>query len=138
MDVQGRARARLRVLRGSELVTQGDLQGPLRLALGLARHVVFDIDHAVDVLADALLLDPRRTSTWTPLGEALALSGYPEEAVACLWIGYQWSANRDKSLAFYTSQVEKQKTSKPALAQAYESVLNWVQGNKPDFKSLGK
>lgn len=95
-------------------------------------------DDAVDVLVDALLLDPRRTSTWTPLGEALALSGYPEEAVACLWIGYQWSNNRDKSVAFYTSQAEKQKNTKPALAQAHEAVLSWTQGNKPDFKSLGK
>ena len=95
-------------------------------------------DDAVEVLADALVLDPRRTSTWTPLGEALALSGYPEEAVVCLWIGYQWSNNRDKSMAFYISQAEKQKNSKPALAQAHETVLLWIQGTKPDFKSLGK
>ncbi len=95
-------------------------------------------DEAVEVLADAILLDPRRTSTWTPLGEALALAGYPEEAVACLWIGYQWSNNRDKSLAYYASQAEKQKNTKPALAQAYESVLNWIAGNKAEFKSLGK
>ncbi len=106
--------------------------------LGFAYVQAGQPDDAVEVLADALVLDPRRTSTWTPLGEALALSGYPEEAIACLWIGYQWSNNRDKSVAFFTSQAEKQKTTKPALARAHETVLLWIQGTKPEFKSLGK
>lgn len=56
---------------------------------------------AFDVLLAALVLDPRRTSTWTPLAEALAMLGHAADAQAALWVAYQWSANREKSLAFY-------------------------------------
>jgi tetratricopeptide (TPR) repeat protein len=106
--------------------------------LGFALVKISEPDDAVDVLADALILDPRRSSTWIPLGEALALAGYPDESVAALWVGYQWSSNREKSQAFFATQAEKQLSEKPALAKAYERVLLWTQGTKPDFEELGK
>lgn len=56
---------------------------------------------AIEAMQSALLLDPRRTSTWTPLAEALALAGREADAKAALWISFQWSPNRDKSLAYY-------------------------------------
>jgi predicted Zn-dependent protease len=51
-------------------------------------------EEAVGVLTAALALDPRRSSTWTPLAEALALAGRKDESQAALWVAYQWSGNR--------------------------------------------
>lgn len=90
---------------------------------------------AVEVLNAALLLDPRRTSTWTPLAEALALAGHKEEAQAALWISFQWSPNRDKSLAFYADRSSKEQGLQPALAELYGTVLGWVaEGRRPAMK----
>ena len=85
---------------------------------------------AVDVLRNALVLDPRRSSTWTPLAEALALSGRPADAQAALWVAFQWSGNRDKSIAFYADRAEKE--SQPALATLYRNMSGWVSsGARP-------
>lgn len=72
---------------------------------------------AADVLLAALVLDPRRSSTWTPLAEALALSGRSADAQAALWIAYQWSGNRDKSLAWYQDRASQE--TRPALQALY-------------------
>ena len=89
---------------------------------------------AVSVLTSALVLDPRRTSTWTPLSEALALSGKADDAAAALWIGYQWSGNRDKSIAFYQERIAKEATPRPALSSLYKVVAAWVtEGKRPAF-----
>lgn len=63
---------------------------------------------AVGVLQTALVLDPRRTSTWTPLAEAYALAGRADDAKAAMWVSFQWSANRDKSLAFYQDRMARE------------------------------
>ena len=60
---------------------------------------------AVEVLQAALVLDPRRSGTWAPLAEALALGGKSDEARAAIWVSFQWSAQRDKSLAFYQDRM---------------------------------
>jgi len=91
------------------------------------------------VLTQALVLDPRRTSTWTPLAEALALAGHKEEALAALWIGYQWSNNREKSLAFYADRAEKERATRPALAELYGAMSAWTGGGtRPAFTKLGR
>ena len=92
---------------------------------------------AVEVLTNALQLDPRRSSTWTPLAEALALAGRKEESQAALWVAFQWSGNRDKSLAFYADRSEKEAATRPALAELYSTVRAWVsEGRKPKFTTL--
>lgn len=92
---------------------------------------------AVEVLTAALQLDPRRSSTWTPLAEALALAGNKDESLAALWIAFQWSGNRDKSLAFYADRAEKEQATRPALAEMYKTVLGWVsEGRRPKLGTL--
>jgi uncharacterized protein YdgA (DUF945 family) len=81
---------------------------------------------AAEVLRNALVLDPRRSSTWTPLAEALALSGRAADAQAALWVAFQWSGNRDKSLAFYADRAEKE--TQPALATLYRNMNSWASG----------
>ena len=90
--------------------------------LGFALVKADDPAAAQVVLKEALLLNPRRTSTWTPLAEALALSGQMDQAKAAIWVAFQWSSNRDKSLAFYLDRSTKE--TRPALAQLYAHMAN--------------
>ena len=76
--------------------------------LGFALVKAGQVAEAADVLQTALVLDPRRTSTWTPLAEAYALAGRMEDAKAAMWVSLQWSANRDKSLAYYQDRVARE------------------------------
>jgi Flp pilus assembly protein TadD len=98
--------------------------------LGFAQVRAGRAGDAVATLTQALVLDPRRTSTWTPLAEALALTGRKDDALAALWVGYQWSANRDKSRAFYAERAEKERATRPALADLYATVAEWTGGGR--------
>ncbi|OYT88994.1 MAG: hypothetical protein CFE46_00735 [Burkholderiales bacterium PBB6] len=80
---------------------------------------------AIDVLQTALVLDPRRSSTWTPLAEALALSGRADDAKAALWVSFQWSGNRDKSLAYYEDRAAKE--SRAPLQALYSHMSRVAQ-----------
>ena len=45
--------------------------------------------------------------------------------------------NREKSLAFYSDRVEKEKAARPALSELYASVLGSVaEGRRPRLASL--
>jgi Tfp pilus assembly protein PilF len=78
---------------------------------------------AVNYLTKALLLDPRRTATWTPLAESYAQLGQDNYANAALAISYSWSSDRDKSKKFYQDQLEKNRFSNPKIANLYETIL---------------
>ncbi len=127
--------------RAAELFRKGLAENPrdVEIAgnLGFALVRAGKAEDAVGVLTAALALDPRRSSTWTPLAEALALVGRKDESQAALWVAYQWSGNREKSLAFYLDRVEKEKAARPALSELYASVLGWVaEGRRPRLASL--
>jgi Flp pilus assembly protein TadD len=89
---------------------------------------------AISVLNGSLVLDPRRTSTWTPLAEAYALDNKPNEAVASIWVALQWSADRDKSIAYYADRIEKERGERQQLFDLYRAILNWSNGSKPDIR----
>lgn len=80
---------------------------------------------AVEVLQAAVVIDPRRTSTWTPLAEAYALSGRREDARAALWVSFQWSANREKSLSFYQDRMVRE--TRPPLQALYSHMVGVAQ-----------
>ena len=85
--------------------------------LGFALVKAGQAGEAQNVLQAALVLDPRRTSTWTPFAESLALGGKAEDAKAALWISFQWSGNREKSLAYYQDRAAKE--TNPLLNALY-------------------
>ena len=127
--------------RAAELFRKGLAENPrdVEIAgnLGFALVKAGKAEEAVGVLTAALALDPRRSSTWTPLAEALALAGRKDESQAALWVAYQWSGNREKSLAFYSDRAEKERASRPAISELYASVLGWVtDGRRPRLASL--
>lgn len=121
-----------------EFFRKGQLENPrdVELAgnLGFALVRANRPKEAVDVLVDALVLDPRRSSTWTPLAEALALSDRGELGLAALWVSYQWSGNREKSEAFYANRAEREE--RPQLRSMYQTMLEWLAGKKPTFNVL--
>jgi hypothetical protein len=80
---------------------------------------------AVEVLQAAVVIDPRRTSTWTPLAEAYALSGRREDARAALWVSFQWSGNREKSLSFYQDRMTRE--TRPQLQALYSHMVGVAQ-----------
>ena len=80
---------------------------------------------AVEVLQAAVVIDPRRTSTWTPLAEAYALAGRREDARAALWVSFQWSANREKSLSFYQDRMTRE--TRPQLQALYAHMVGVAQ-----------
>lgn len=63
---------------------------------------------ALAVLVAALPLEPRRVSTWSPIGLAHADLGNSEDALAAGWIALQWATNKEKSLAFYLSRASSE------------------------------
>jgi uncharacterized protein YdgA (DUF945 family) len=80
---------------------------------------------AAEVLQAAVVIDPRRTSTWTPLAEAYALSGRREDARAALWVSFQWSGNREKSLSFYQDRMTRE--TRPQLQALYSHMVGVAQ-----------
>lgn len=92
--------------------------------LGFALVKAGDPAAAVTVLESGLVLDPRRTSTWTPLAEALALAGRAEDAKAALWVAFQWSGNREKSVAYYQDRAANE--TRPTLKALYTAMLEQV------------
>ena len=80
---------------------------------------------AVEVLQAAVVIDPRRTSTWTPLAEAYALAGRREDARAALWVSFQWSSNREKSLSFYQDRMARE--TRPKLQALYSHMVGVAQ-----------
>lgn len=91
-----------------------------------------NVSAAIPIFDQAILLDPRRTSNWVPFADALVAANRWNDAIAALWLGWQWSSNRDKAISFYTAQSE----AKPPEAgtPVYAAALAWVKdGVRPDF-----
>ncbi|MDH6154947.1 tetratricopeptide (TPR) repeat protein [Polynucleobacter sphagniphilus] len=94
--------------------------------LGFAYLKAGKLNEAIKYLQQALILDPRRTSTWTPLAEAYALQNKSGEALAALSISYSWSSNREKSQKFYQDQVDKNQYTNPQIAKLYADMLKLI------------
>jgi tetratricopeptide (TPR) repeat protein len=82
------------------------------------------IDVAVSALTKSLLIDPRRTSTWTAIAELYAIRGETEKAVRALLIGYEFSGNKEKTIAVYAAQsaMAKRESMRPIFAEAREKI----------------
>jgi hypothetical protein len=106
-----------------------DVEIASNLGLSLVRAGQFN--EAIEILKQALILDPRRTSTWTPIAEAYAMMGRPVAALSAMWIGYQWSNDRQKSINFYMDKADSSQEQNQEIYDLYANMLEWTQGNKP-------
>jgi len=147
-----KAQARKLNQQALDLLQQGDTRGAVTLLQSAQRENPRDVEiasnlgyallkdqrakEAVGVLSDALVLDPRRTSTWAPLGEALSQSGQQAEAAAALWTAWQWSGNRERTLTAYLDKAEREASQRPGVAEVFRASAGWVaRGEHPNFRT---
>ena len=92
--------------------------------LGLANARAGHLQPAVNALLGAISLDPRRTSAWVPMGEALDLAGRSELAEAALLLAFEFSAAKEKCIDYFREQATtaKRDTLKLAYARALRTV----------------
>jgi hypothetical protein len=72
-----------------------------------------------------LLLDPKRTSAWAPLGEAYDLQGKTDQAVNALVVAYEFSSNRDKTISVYESK--KSSDERASMRTVYGRAWNTIE-----------
>lgn len=82
------------------------------------------IDAAVSALTNSLLIDPRRTSTWTPIAELYVIRGKSENAVRALLLGYEFSSNKEKTITVYETQstAAERESMRPIFAEAMKKI----------------
>ena len=88
-----------------KLAAQADPADPEILSnLGLALVKAGRANEAEIPLLAALELDPRRSSAWAPLAEALAMQQKAVHGQRALLLAYEFSANKQKTLDFYRAR----------------------------------
>lgn len=84
---------------------------------------------ALEPLAAALLINPRRTSNWAPLVKVFFDLGMIEEARASALLSYRFSSNKEKTQAFfYRKSIEEQSP----LSSVYRSALTVIEDREFD------
>jgi tetratricopeptide (TPR) repeat protein len=89
--------------------------------LGHARIKEGDFERARQSLLAALLLSPRRVSTWLPIAELAARHDQnTDDSVSALLVAYEWSV-KDKAIDFYKTQATGEPY--PRFREAYRKAL---------------
>jgi tetratricopeptide (TPR) repeat protein len=81
-------------------------------------------EEAVTALSAALMLDPRRTSTWAPIAELYVIRGKNDHALRALLLGYEFSGNRDKTVTVYEERASsaEREAIKPIYVEALKKI----------------
>ena len=113
----------------SALLTKAQREDPsdveIASNLGSARVKAADYSGANEALIAALLLNPRRTSTWIPIAELIARRNQnASDAVSALLIAYEWSTGKEKAIEYYTTQSNSE--SNPRLKSAFGEALKRI------------
>ena len=85
-------------------------------------------DIAVDALTNALLIDPRRTSSWIPISELYVINSNSEGGIRALLVAYEFSANKEKSIAFFEDKSNK--AERIEMQPIYKSVLDKIRSGQ--------
>ncbi|QIE29781.1 hypothetical protein SBC2_78570 (plasmid) [Caballeronia sp. SBC2] len=89
-----------------------------------------------DTAVLALALNPRRTSIWAPLAVTLQEEKRPDQAIEAMWLAYQFSADKQKTLAFIDSHITSERD--PDVKSLYERSKAWfVENQKPSLNTQG-
>lgn len=85
-----------------------------------------------DTAVLALSLNPRRTSVWAPLAVTLAKEGRGDQAVEAMWLAFQFSGDKQKTLSFIDARLAAE--SDPAVLKMYTESKAWLtQNQRPAF-----
>jgi Tfp pilus assembly protein PilF len=93
--------------------------------LGLVSLRANRTDVASEALLSALTLDPRRTSSWIPMAELYLLKSDEENAIRCILLGYEFSANKEKSQVFF--QEKAASAEREIIRQIYATALQRIK-----------
>ena len=74
--------------------------------LGLALVKMGKGTEATKALLSALELDPRRSSAWAPMAEALDLQQLDAQALQSLMLAYEFSGNKQKTVDYFRARSE--------------------------------
>ena len=110
----------------ASLFQQAALQDPkdveIQSNLGMVLVRAGKANDAERVLKNALLLDPKRTSAWNPLAEAYDQQGKKQNAIAALLVAFEYSGNKEKTLAYYSDKSTS--ADRESLRNAYGTALS--------------
>jgi uncharacterized protein len=85
-----------------------------------------------DTAVVALSLNPRRTAVWAPLAVTLAKENRLDQAIQAMWLAYQFSTDKQKTLNFIDSRLAVE--TDPSVVKMYTSSKAWLTDNtKPTF-----
>jgi predicted Zn-dependent protease len=73
-------------------------------------------------LRDALVIDPRRASTWAALADTLFETGDDDGALAALLLTHAFSGNREKIIAIFEEKAASSERSASLYAQALKKI----------------
>jgi hypothetical protein len=73
------------------------------------------------------VLDPKRSSTWLPLGEMYAMQGKNNEALNCILIGYKLSKDINKANAYFDDQAKN--AEREIMRPLYLQAIKKITGN---------
>ncbi|WP_179401216.1 tetratricopeptide repeat protein [Burkholderia guangdongensis] len=86
-----------------------------------------------DTAVLALTLNPRRTSVWAPLAVTIAKEHRPDQALEAMWLAYQFSSDKQRTLNFITSKLSEEKD--PEVINMYAASKAWFTENRrPNFQ----
>jgi Tfp pilus assembly protein PilF len=108
----------------------GDIELAANLAFALMRGG--EIDAAGQPLANALILNPRRTATWTPLAEYFVQIDGFNYAVRSLLVGYYYSRNQETTYRFYADK--SQSEANAGLRRAYQAAFDVISDDTFGYK----
>ncbi|SED25318.1 Tetratricopeptide repeat-containing protein [Burkholderia sp. WP9] len=81
-----------------------------------------------DTAVLALSLNPRRTSVWAPLATTLAKEHRYDQALEAMWLAYQFSGDKAKTLIFIDSKLASE--SNPDAIKLYTASKTWFEKNE--------
>jgi hypothetical protein len=85
---------------------------------------------ALEAVSVALKINPRRTSSWVSLSEFFILSAKNTAATRAMLLAYEFSANKEKSLAFFEDKANT--AERPEMRPVYKEVLEMIKAGDMD------
>jgi tetratricopeptide (TPR) repeat protein len=96
--------------------------------LGLTYVKLGKSKEAISMLIQSLELDPRRSSAWAPMAEALSQAQLPDHALAALLLTYEFSGNKQKTADYFRSRLmASDQPSGDGLRTAFEQAVKIVE-----------
>ncbi|WP_442762260.1 hypothetical protein [Malikia spinosa] len=87
---------------------------------------------AVAIASEGLGLNPRRASLWVNYSQANAEIGNQAAALQAMWLAWQFSPNKEKTLKFIEKKILDEKDA--AMQSYYKASKAWlVENKKPKF-----